>query len=45
MKINTNFLEYLYYIKALNYLHENNLIEKQTLEKIKYNLLQQSHLR
>lgn len=45
MKINTNFLEYLYYIKVLNYLHENNLIEKQTLEKIKYNLLQQSHLR
>ena len=45
MKINTNFLEYLYYIKVLNYLHDNNLIEKQTLEKIKYNLLQKSHLR
>ena len=45
MKINAEFLKYVYYLKVLNYLYDNNLIEKQTLEKIKYNLLEQSHLR
>jgi len=45
MKINENFLEYIYYLKVLNYLHNNNLIEKDKLEKVKYNLLQILHLR
>ncbi|MBO5477195.1 MAG: hypothetical protein J6A15_05520 [Clostridia bacterium] len=45
MKINENFLEYIYYLKVLNCLYNNNLIEKDKLEKIKYNLLEILHLR
>lgn len=37
-KINQKFLEYIYYIKILNYLYNQKLIDNNTLEKIKYNL-------
>lgn len=39
MKISKNYLEYIYYLKILNYLKSQNLIDNSILEKVKYNLL------
>lgn len=44
MKIDINFLEYIYYLKLLNYLYNENLIDSNILEKVKFNLLK-SHNR
>lgn len=39
MRISKNYLEYIYYLKILNYLKSQNLIDNSILEKVKYNLL------
>ena len=44
MKIDPKYLEYIYYVRILNYLRSQNLIDNNTIEKVKYNLMK-SHNR